>query len=185
MRFLFSVSSAWVVSLFIATSVHANEPVFEDFDGGAEARWDYVADTVMGGVSEGGAVMAKIDGEAGMRLTGDVSTKNNGGFIQARRLLPKGLPADTTGLELDVRTNGEPYYIFIRTREMSRPWYFYNVQFSASTDWETVRIPMATFERSHAHLSEAIDPQEVISIGLAAYGRDHKADLMVREIRLY
>ena len=43
-----------------------------------ENNWAYLADTVMGGVSRGGAEFS-----AGvLRLTGQVSTKNNGGFIQ-------------------------------------------------------------------------------------------------------
>ncbi len=163
----------------------AGEQVLEDFAANPEQRWDYVADTVMGGVSDGQAVMAKIDGAPGMRLTGDVSTKNNGGFIQVRRMLPDGLPEGTSGLEMDVRGNGEPYYVFLRTTETTRQWFFYNVAFSTGSDWETVRIPIEAFKRSHAHLSEKIDPQEVISIHLAAYGKDYEADLMVREIRLY
>lgn len=175
------------VALLAGLSVpgHAEMQVFEDFGSDAAQRWDYVSDTVMGGVSKGEAVMATIDGEPGMRLTGDVSTEYNGGFIQIRRLIPNGLPTGTTGLEMEVRGNGESYYVFLRTTETTRQWFFYNVEFSAGTNWETVRIPIDDFTRSHAHLSEKIDPAEVISIHLAAYGKDYEADLMVREIRLF
>lgn len=169
----------------LALPVLADDQILEDFSTDAEQRWDYVADTVMGGVSDGQAVMAKIDGEPGMRLTGDVSTDFNGGFIQVRRLLPDGLPEDTTGLEMEVRGNGEPYYVFLRTTETTRQWFFYNAEFTAGNDWEVIRIPIDAFKRSHAHLSETIDPQEVISIHLAAYGKDYEADLMVREISLF
>lgn len=168
-----------------SSGVAADGSVFETFDGNAEQRWNYIADTVMGGVSKGQAVMAKIDGQPAMRLTGDVSTEFNGGFIQVRRLLPNGLPEGTAGFEMDVRSNGEPYYVFLRTKETTRQWFFYNAAFSAGNDWKTVRVPIEAFERSHDHLSENIDPQEVISIHLAAYGRDYSADLTVREIRLY
>ncbi|MEM9577634.1 MAG: CIA30 family protein [Pseudomonadota bacterium] len=163
----------------------AAERVLEDFTSNPEQRWDYVADTVMGGVSEGQAIMAKIDGKPGMHLTGEVSTKNNGGFIQVRRFLPDGLPEGTAGLEMEVRGNGESYYVYLRTTETTRQWFFYNVAFSTTSKWETIRIPIEAFKRSHAHLSEEIDPQEVISIHLAAYGKDYEADLMVREIRLF
>ena len=44
--------------------------------------WSYIADTVMGGVSQGSAVYVKE--EVSIRLSGIVSTKNNGGFIQVR-----------------------------------------------------------------------------------------------------
>ena len=46
--------------------------------------WQYVSDRVMGGVSDG-QVTLEQDGEMYYaRLTGNVSTKNNGGFIQLR-----------------------------------------------------------------------------------------------------
>ena len=156
------------------------QDVLDDFTD-ANDRWEYIADGVMGGVSTGTAAFQ----DNAIQLTGEVSTKNNGGFIQAMRLLPNGLPEETRGLELDVRGNDEAYYVFIRTKEMTRPWYFYNVSFETSSEWQTISIPLDTIERSHAHLSEKIDPAEVISIGLVAYGRDYQADLEVREIRLF
>lgn len=163
----------------------AQDTVLEDFAEPAQDRWEYIADTVMGGVSDGGAVIGLIDGSPAVRLTGDVSTQNNGGFIQVRRMLPDGLPPEMIGFELDVRGNDQAYYVFVRTSEMTRPWYIYQVTFQAETNWQKVRIPLDTFARSHAHLSETIDPAKITSIGLAAYGRDHKADLMVREIKLF
>lgn len=169
----------------MATQPLANPPAFESFDAGAEARWRYVADTVMGGVSQGGAVVAEIDGTPALRLTGIVSTRNNGGFIQARRMLPDGLPLGTMGFDLKVRGNGETYYLFIRTEDLSRPWFFYYAPFDTSDNWQTVRLPLSSFEGSRPHLKAAIEPGKVISIGLVAYGRDHEADLMVREITLF
>lgn len=176
-------AAAWGVSMTM--QVHAEPSAFESFDAEAQPRWEYVADTVMGGVSEGGAVIGQVDGAGTLHLTGAVSTRNNGGFIQARRRLPDGLPLDTTGLALDVRGNGEDYYVFIRTEDLSRPWFFYNAKFETTGDWQTVHLPLSSFERSHAHLDAVIAPDKVISIGLVAYGRDHEADLMVREITLF
>lgn len=176
-----SVICAAVAGVGLAGAASAEETVFESFDGEAQTRWEYIADGVMGGVSTGRAAIA--DGT--IRLSGEVSTRNNGGFIQAQRSLSDGLPAETSGLELEVRGNDEAYYVFVRTTEMSRPWYFYNVAFTASANWQTITIPLETLQRSHAHLREQIDPVEVISIGLVAYGRDYQADLQVREIRLY
>lgn len=172
---------ATIAAIGLASAAIAGGTLFESFDDTAKSRWEYIADGVMGGVSTGTAVIS----DQTLQLSGEVSTRNNGGFIQAQRLLPDGLPADTIGLELDVRGNDEAYYIFVRTTEMSRPWYFYNVAFTAASDWQTVSIPFETLQRSHAHLREEFDPVEVISVGLVAFGRDHRADLQVREIRLY
>lgn len=180
MRFVTLICSA-AMGIGMTSTALAEDGVFERFDEGSNARWSYIADGVMGGVSSG---TAKI--EAGViQLTGEVSTKNNGGFIQAQRLLSDGLPVGTVGLELEVRGNNEDYYVFVRTTEMSRPWYFYNVAFTTDSEWQTISIPFETLKRSHAHLREQLDPAEVISIGLVAYGRDHEADLQVREIRLF
>ena len=59
-------------------------------------EWSYLADTVMGGVSEG---QARVE-EGALRLTGTVSTANRGGFIQVRTEMPGGLPAGTTALRV-------------------------------------------------------------------------------------
>ena len=175
-----SVITASIATLFLSLPAYSQD-VLENFEDSAKDRWEYIADGVMGGVSTGDAIFV---GDA-IRLTGDVSTKNNGGFIQAQRRLPDGLPQGTQGFELDVRGNSETYYLFVRTKEMARPWYFYNVPFNTSPDWQTITIPLLEIVRSHAHLSQTINPTEVISIGLVAYGRDYQADLEVREIRLF
>ena len=61
------------------------DTVFDDFSGDAGARWDYVADGVMGGVSSGGAEIRGAGTDAVLRLQGNVSTANNGGFLQVRQ----------------------------------------------------------------------------------------------------
>ena len=47
-------------------------------------QWSFITDKVMGGVSTGKFIVEKVDGVMCYRMTGDVSTKNNGGFIQIR-----------------------------------------------------------------------------------------------------
>ena len=49
--------------------------------------WEYISDQVMGGVSVG-KVEILNDNKLFLRLSGDVSTKNNGGFIQVRKKSP-------------------------------------------------------------------------------------------------
>lgn len=185
MKFFGRLLCLVVAGLCSVSMASGDETVFDDFENEAQDRWTYIADGVMGGVSNGEAIIGIIDGAAGIRLTGEVSTKNNGGFIQVRRTLSDGLPAQTAGIELDVRGNGETYFVFIRTAEMTRPWYYYNAEFTTDASWQTVTIPLDQFERSHAHLMEKINPSDVISIGIFAYGRDYVADVMVHEIRLY
>ena len=179
---------ALLISLIMGmTSVPAiaQDKAIDDFGDGADARWDYVADGVMGGVSTGSTVLGTIAGKQAIVLTGQVSTKNNGGFIQVRRMMSNGLPEGTEGLQLSVRGNGETYFVFIRTKEMTRPWYYYSAPFETSGDWRSIDLPLSSFSASHAHLQPVPGPSEVISVAFVAYGRDHDADLAVSELYAY
>ena len=73
-----------------------------------DPTWEYVADRVMGGVSNGALTQTTVQGRQAAHLTGQVSLDNSGGFIQ----MAFGMTADAAGwdgLELDVRGNGEAY----------------------------------------------------------------------------
>lgn len=138
-----------------------------DFD------WQYLADTVMGGVSHGAA---RIENGA-LRLTGQVSTANRGGFIQARTDLPQGLPAATQALRLRVRGNGERYFIHLRTRHTLLPWQYYQQGFETGPDWAEVTLPLEGFAASGRLMAGRLRAEDVRSVGLVAYGRDHAADV--------
>lgn len=139
----------------------------------AEFDWRYLADTVMGGVSEG---QAQVDGDA-IRLTGTVSTANNGGFIQVRTDLPNGAPEGATALRLRVRGNGQRYFIHLRTRATRLPWQYYQAGFDTTADWQDITLPLSAFRPSGAMLPRSIRPERIRSLGLVAYGRDHQADV--------
>ena len=83
----------------------------------------------MGGVSQGKAFFGKSGSDNFVRIEGNVSTDNNGGFIQIRHSLTKSLDDDIRGISLKVRGNGERYYVFIRTSSTLLPWQFYNASF--------------------------------------------------------
>jgi hypothetical protein len=137
--------------------------------------WIYLADNVMGGVSEGS--MATEDGV--LRLTGTVSTANRGGFIQARTYVNEGLPEGTTAIALRVRGNGERYFVHLRTVLTVLPWQYYQAGFDTGPDWADVTIPLSAFEPSGRLLPLAVSPALVRSVAVVAYGRDHVADLSV------
>ena len=99
----------------------ANATEIDDFSGAPAQRWEYFSDRVMGGVSTG---QAAFPGGA-LRLTGTVSTANNGGFIQARLKLGERMPEDAKALVLRVRGNGEGYFVHLRTGGTFLPWHYY------------------------------------------------------------
>lgn len=159
--------------------------MLEDFTGDARARWEFISDQVMGGVSTGRVRLEEAGGSPVLRLTGRVSTANNGGFIQARLKLVERIAASATGLELRLRGNGQAYYIHARTSGTVLPWNFYQARFDAPEAWSTVRVPFSAFTAQGRMLRKALKPEAVKSIAIVAYGRDHEADISVASIGVY
>ncbi|MEL6587732.1 MAG: CIA30 family protein [Pseudomonadota bacterium] len=150
-------------------------------------NWTYVADTVMGGVSDGQLSHGTVAGRDAARLTGSVSTENNGGFIQmAADLGPEGdvLDAsDWTGISVDVLGNGEAYDLRLRTDALTRPWQSFRAEFRARAEWTVVSLPFTDFE---AHNTQAhFDPARVRRVGILAVGRAFTADVAIAGLRLY
>lgn len=161
------------------------ERMIEDFSGTPDARWEFISDQVMGGVSTGTVALERDGAQGYLHLTGDVSTKNNGGFIQARLKLSEALPAEAEGLELIVRGNGQAYFIHVRTGGTLLPWNFYQGRFEAGAEWSTVRIPFADFKAEGRLLRKALTAGAVKSVAVVAYGREHAADVSVARIAAY
>ncbi|NJN48400.1 MAG: CIA30 family protein [Candidatus Competibacteraceae bacterium] len=140
----------------------------------------------MGGVSRETVALATIDGRRCVRLTGEVSLENNGGFIQmALDLNREGLldASAYNGLRLLVRGNGEEYNVHLRTPDTVRPWQSYRASFSAPDEWQEVRLPFAEFQPYR--LDTPLDVSRLRRLGLVAIGRPFQADLCVAEVSLY
>jgi hypothetical protein len=136
-------------------------------------------------VSQGQADLIEQDGAPYMRLTGQVSTANNGGFIQVRHKLDSPPADDTTGVRIVVRGNNQPYFVHLRTRGTRLPWQYYQAEFLAGDTWSEVRLPFSAFERSGRLLRNDLKPATVTSVGIVAYGRDHQARVEVKEVGFY
>lgn len=159
--------------------------MIEDFSTASNREWRFFTDTVMGGVSSGKAEFLNENGTSFVRLSGDVSTANNGGFIQVRRELSGGLPAGAQGIRLLVRGNEQRYFVHLRTSGTLLPWQYYQAPFNASGDWRGVTIPLGQFKASSKMLRSTPKPGSVSSIAIVAFGRDHAASVDVSEIEAY
>ena len=150
------------------------------------ADWEYVADTVMGGVSRGRAERETVAGRTAMHLTGMVSLENNGGFVQMAFDLANGATFDASGysgLSIDVLGNGARYDVRVRTDALTRPWQSFRAEFQAPPYWSTIDV---AFGDLVAHRTEAVfDPSQVRRIGILAVGREMRADIAVSAVRLY
>ena len=152
-------------------------------------NWRYVSDRVMGGVSDG-QVSLEQDGEViYARLTGNVSTRNYGGVIQLRTGISFANSEkdgkNIQGVRLNVRGNGETYYIHIRTNDSWSPSDYYAATFKADSDWKMINLPFDNFQRRRGSNEKSLDAKNITSFGIVAYGRDYTSDVSVSTIEFY
>ena len=120
-------------------------------------RWQLSTDRVMGGVSRGSARLIQENGQNIIEMTGDVSTANNGGFVQVSKSLRPRLDAsDYKGVELVVQGDGHPYWLHLRDRN----------------------TPCHKTRRQ-------LDPSSLNGIGLVAGYDDFQAKLKIARVSLY
>ena len=163
----------------------ADDRLIENFSSHPEMRWKFIADTVMGGISSGELKFNSERGETYARMTGNVSTENNGGFIQFRMKMLNSLPEEARGLRVVVRGNDQRYFIHLRTRGTFLPWQYYQLGFEVSKKWTEVLLPFKDFKASSALLKKTPYPEGLRSIGVVAFGRDHKAEVEVLEVSYF
>jgi hypothetical protein len=147
--------------------------------------WRLVTDQVMGGVSQGMVKPAQIAGRDCIRLSGEISTERNGGFIQmALNLADQGFDASRyNGLEMTVYGNEEMYNLHLRTSGLWLPWQSYRTEFVASDHWQTVRVPFSVLAPYRTH--KPFNPRHLTRLGLVAIGREFTADLCIGQVRFY
>ncbi len=163
----------------------AGTAMIENFELQPEKRWRFFTDRVMGGVSSGQVAFVRDGEQVYARMTGRVSTENNGGFIQIRMELPDGAPENVTGVRLVVRGNDQRYFVHLRTRGTRLPWQYYQAGFETAGDWTEVRLPLDSFDRSGRLLRATPIAHSIRSVAVVAFGRDHAAEIDVREVGFY
>ena len=160
--------------LVMSNTANAKNMVYQN-------NWAYLADTVMGGVSQGTANFS----DGALRLTGQVSTKNNGGFIQVRTRVDPTEAQGKVGIKIKVKGNGEVYYLHIRNASARLPWHYYTASFKTNDKWKEVLIPFDEFEKSATFMPRKLKSDTIKTIGLVAYGKDHLADVSVSSLEFY
>ena len=148
--------------------------------------WRLVTDQVMGGRSSGELVPDQYLEKSCLRMRGQVSTANNGGFVQMALDLAGDRQFDASaydGIELVVAGNNERYNIHLRTSNLWLPWQSYRASFVAEPQWRTIRVPFSDFEAYRT--SGRFRPEHLIRIGLVAIGREFEADLCFGGLLFY
>ena len=173
-------------------SLAAPSKIIDDLDQPAPkasngASWELIADRVMGGVSQGTMHREVVEGKTAIRMQGEVSLENNGGFLQiALNLSAQGNSIDASnlqGIEIDILGNGEEYNLHLRTNDVRRPWQSYRQSFIAPKKWSTARFSFADF--SPYRIDAPLDLTTLRRIGIVAIGRAFSADIAVGGVRFY
>ena len=149
-------------------------------------KWNFITDQVMGGVSTGKFTVEKVDGVPCYRMTGDVSTKNNGGFIQIRtKLSPEIDSKEYDGVYVKVYGNKKKYNLHLRTGLTLAPWQYYSYTFTTTKNWIEIHAPFEQFKKSNFYQPKSILGQSIKSVGLVAGFDDFKSDICLGEIGFY
>ena len=157
-----------------------------DFCEATSERWCFVTDKVMGGVSEG-SFETKVDGkDSHYNMQGNVSTANNGGFLQFRtKINDHPIGKLYKGIRIQVRGNNEEYAVHIRTKYLFLPWQYYQSKFLATNEWRTIELPLKDFKRSNFYQPSSVSSIDIQTLGIVAIGRDFQANIDLRYIELY
>lgn len=171
-------------------------------------RWEGFTDRVMGGVSD--IQVDLMPGETGrvLKMRGNVSLENNGGFIQVRLLFREGKKSydagDYRGIVIRARSmddgnmdagnmddegsrdkdGGKGYYIFLRTTRTVFPWAYYGQTIPVTGEWQDHFLPFSDFASANMARS-SLNPEKLVSVGIVAAYREFFADLEVDYIGLY
>ena len=172
-----------LILLISSTFLNAKEELIKiTFTEENAKYWYYISDRTMGGVSNGKAFLDEEKEFIFARLTGNVSTENNGGFIQSR--VGVNLNSnDFEGIRLKIRGNNNEYFVHLRAPRMM-PWNYYYAEFYASNEWQIIELPLSSFKYSR-NQKQGLDFKTIRSIGLVAYGKDFTAQLDIANIELY
>ena len=185
MHSIFALIIMAVLMIWNPSAAIAEDIMIDDFKSQPETRWRFIADTVMGGVSSGKVSFLQEDEQSHARMVGSVSTKNNGGFIQFRTKLPSALPKLAVGLRLVVRGNDQRYFVHLRTSGTLLPWQYYQAGFAVNREWSEVLLTFDAFKASGVLLRTFPRPENLKSVGIVAFGRDHEAEIDVREVSYF
>jgi hypothetical protein len=113
-----------LIILGVTRTVLANDFIIDDRRSGnlksnLGIEWRLVTDQVMGGISSGKLTLDIYRGRDCLRMQGDVSTENNGGFVQIALSLSDNDNFDASafaGIVMEVAGNNEDYNIHFRVR---------------------------------------------------------------------
>jgi hypothetical protein len=148
--------------------------------------WRLITDAVMGGESSGNLSLDRVDNRPCLRLHGNVSLENKGGFIQAALDVGGTIASDASGYQgmvLEVYGNDQHYNVHLRTADVWLPWQAYRASFLAPSRWRAIYVPFEAF--TGYRIGKKLNLGRLERIGLVAIGRAFTADLCIAKLAFY
>jgi hypothetical protein len=172
---------------------HSQALLLDDFESPSGSRygpqWQGFTDRVMGGVSTMNAGIAAGEDRTVLRMTGEVSLENNGGFVQVRLPLERdGALLDASafeGVAITIRGTGPAFAIHLRTPRNNLPWSYYAAELPVDPEWRRVEIPFSRFQAEGMVFRSRLDPSRLRSIAVVAGKKAGPVDAEIHRIELY
>ena len=172
----------FILILLVMTSETFGDIIFKDNFTNRES-WKLITDQVMGGISTGEVTFINTKKNSYVNLKGNVSTKNRGGFIQIRNDLRNVSLDEAKYIHIQAKGNNQNYFVHIRTKGTILPWQYYQIDFKVNETFKVYKLAIENFKRSSSFISKKINPKNITSIAIVAFGRDHQANIFVKEIQ--
>ena len=90
--------------------------------------------------------------------------------------------SNAKNIEVLAKGNNEKYFIHLRTSFTILPWQYYQSSFVVENNFKSFVLPLSDFKKSGYLLPTRINPNNIKSIGIVAFGKDYNAELIVKEI---
>ena len=145
-----------------------------------KASWYVYTDQVMGGKSKLSANFT----EGVVKLDGEVTTKNNGGFVRLAHR-PDEINKNAKGIKFKAKGNNEAYEVHVTLKGMKMPpWSYLSTSFDVNDQWNEYQILFSDLKKN-GMMAASMKPKNIREISIAGYGRDFNVDLELKDIELF
>jgi hypothetical protein len=160
--------------------------ILTDFSRPDQPPWRCFTDRVMGGRSDATATVTNVQGRRALRLTGQLSLENRGGFVQvALPLGERGAPFDAArfrAIRLTACGHAPATLIHLRSADTILPWSHYGAAFTLPRAWAEVDIPFEAFEPSG--MAPPLDRSALTRLGVVAGKAAGPVDIGIARVEL-
>ena len=146
-----------------------------------KTQWNMVSDQVMGGLSQGHAEL----NESAIKLTGQVSLENNGGFLQIQYPIEKAhRPENYTGIFIKARSvHPQTFDLLLKSSQLWMPWQSFRAEVKLDENWQLIQMPFENF--APYRTQTRLNPRAITKFSILAGGKAMEIELEISEFGFY